>query len=396
MIFAQVGWGKGGYVEDGANDGSLSGAVLSPRDDEPGALASYASGLKRGFGRHGVSMVDPQFYVTMISGARDGNLPLYDYYTRSLTRASFDAVEVRRYAKQVLQFQSSLDVDRWVSPTVLFNSFNDPLSQVALLLAQASIAEWKSKKSGKPLLISLALDEQALRDRASLDEYLDAISTLDAKGFYLCVRRNDPSYPASYEEDVLVNLMYLTYVLGNRNSFEVVHGYTDIVGALLLAAGAEAICSGWYSNLRQFSLARFMPTTGGRSPRPRYTSRQLMNSIFVNPEMYQIAQAGKLADVISVTGYDTEMGNDPLKADWPRKASCLHHWKVLSNIGKTVTADKKVAERLTALEGLLKVAQATYSDLGSAGVTFEPMTGPREVTMWQRAVKRFRAEVGLR
>jgi hypothetical protein len=395
LILAQVGWGRDEYVEAGASDGSLAGAILSPRDEEPTALAAYAKSLRSLFSRRALVLVDPQFYVTTIPNARDGKLPLYPYYVPSLTRSSFDPTGVRDYAKKTIDFQATLDLDRWVSPTVLFNGFRDPWSQIALSLGQSSIEVWKSKGKAKPLLVSLVVDEQALRDRTSLDEYLDAISTFDVEGFYVVVRRNDPNYPAAFEEDALVNLMYLTYVLGDRNSFEVIHGYTDLVGALLLAVGAKATASGWYSNLRQFSLNRFLPAKGGRPPRDRYTSRQLMNSIFVNPELYQIDEAGKVQEVLSGTGYDSVMSSGPLNAPWPRKTSCLHHWKVLSTIRAAVTTGKKVDDRLTALEGLMKVAQATYTDLSSAGVNFEPMTGPREISMWQRAVKRFRAEVGL-
>jgi hypothetical protein len=395
VILAQIGWGKGDQVDVGASDGSLAGAVLSPRDEEPVDLASCANRWKKAFKGAHMVMADPQFYVTTIPNARDGKLPSYPYYAPSLSRASFTPTAVRGFAEKVLDFQDSIDVDRWLSPTVLFNSFRDPWSQIALSLAQSSIEVHKSKSKSKGLLVSLVVDEQALRDRPALDEYLDAISTFEVDGFYIIVRRNDPTYPAAYEEDALVNLMYLTHVLSDRNSFEVIHGYTDIVGSLFLAAGAKAICTGWYSNLRQFSLARFLPATGGRPPRARYTSRQLMNSLFVNPEMAQIATAKRMASVLSGTGYDSSIGSNPLGAPWPRRTSCLHHWKVLSAIDAKVTAGKKVTARVSALEELLKVAQATYTELGVAGVTFEPMTGPRDVSLWQRAVSRFKAEIGL-
>jgi hypothetical protein len=395
MILAQVGWGKSDYVEAGIADDSLGGAVLGPRDDEPTEIAALATSLQKKLGKSGLVILDPQFYVTTIQSARDGKLPAYPYYVPSLTRASFGPTEVGKYAKDVLDFQAPLQVNRWVSPTVLFNGFRDPWSQIALSLGQASITEWKGRKPRKPLLVSLVVDELALRDRPALDEYLDTISTLEADGFYIIVRRNDINYPAAYEEDALVNLMYLTYVLGDLNSFEVIYGYTDLVGSLLLAAGAKGTSSGWYSNLRQFSLKRFLPSMGGRQPRDRYTSRQLMNSILVNPELAQVDAAKKLPAVLSGTGYDSVMESGPLGASWPRRTQCLHHWKVLAALDAVIAKGKKVDGRLATAENLINIAQATYSDLGSAGVTFEPTNGPREGAMWQRAIKRFRAEVGL-
>jgi len=46
-------------------------------------------------------------------------------------------------------------------------------------------------------------------------------------------------------------------------------------------AGAEAGATGWWSNLRVFSLDRFMPAGGGRLPIQRYLSKLLLNRITV-------------------------------------------------------------------------------------------------------------------
>lgn len=394
MILAQTGWGKSDYVESGIQDGSIAGAILSPKDDEPSALSTYASSLQTTLNGKGLVLFDPQFYVTTLANAKDGKLPLYPYYAQSLSRASFGPANVDTYAKSVLSFQDGLAVDRWISPTVLFYGFRDPWSQAALTLAQASIDIHKTFKMKKPLLISLVLDESALRDRHSLDEYLDTISTFDSRGFYIIVRRNDPNYPAAYEEETIVNLMYLTYVLGDRNSFEVIHGYTDLPGILLLPIGAEAIGTGWYSNLRQFSMRRFLPGGGGRQPKTRYTSKALLNSLFINPELEQIRASGGLPIILADTGYDSVMTPRPLSAPWPLKTSTLHHWKVLSALLGSVTAGKTISQRLDTVEKVIGSAIATYSALATSGVTFEPMTGPRDVMLWQRSLKRFRSEIG--
>jgi hypothetical protein len=401
VILAQVGWGKSDIVEAGASDGSLKGAILSPKDETPGELAAYALRLRSAFHTKGLVFTDPQFYVTTIPDARDGHLPEYPYYAPALTRTSFNPTAIRDYTERAIDFQSNLAVDRWVAPTVLFKGFRDPWSQIALSLAQTSIEVVGTKQNAKPLLISLVFDELALGDRDALDEYLDLISTLEVGGFYIVVRRNDPGYPAAYDEESLANLMYLTHVLGEKNSFEVVHGCTDFVGVALLAVGATAVSTGWYSNLRQFSLARFLPSAGGRPPRPRYSSKPLLNSLFVNPEMSQIATLGKLPLVLSGTKFDSVMSPDPMNAVWSRRTSCLHHWEVLASLDSTISGAKvpkgsnKLAAKIESLEGLLKVAQATYKELTGKGVTFEPMTGPRDVSTWLRAVTRFKSEVGL-
>ena len=72
-------------------------------------------------------------------------------------------------------------------------------------------------------------------------------------------------YPGAYDEDALLNLTYLTYVLSKVNDFEVVHGYADTHAPILSMAGAMHTGTGWFSNLRQFSFKPFQDSAG-RAP----------------------------------------------------------------------------------------------------------------------------------
>jgi hypothetical protein len=64
------------------------------------------------------------------------------------------------------------------------------------------------------------------------------------------------------------------------NSFLVINGFSDLLTPFLGAAGAEAGATGWWSNLRTFSLERFSPAAGGgRTPTERYLSCALLNRI---------------------------------------------------------------------------------------------------------------------
>jgi hypothetical protein len=287
-----------------------------------------------------------------------------------------------------------LDVDRWISPAVLFDDFRDPWSQIALTMAQESISVHRGSQPAASLLLSLVIDENALRSRDALDEFLDIVTAWDVAGFYLIVRRNDRNYPAAFDESVLLNLVYLVYVLGEVNEFEVICGYTDLVGLLLLAVGGSAIASGWFNTLRQFSLSRFQPATGGRAPRPRYTSAPLMNSVLVVPELATAYYVGRSADVLSNTRYDQVMANgDPANATWPPETACLHHWEVLARLAQGIEG-ASVGARLVTMENEIRQGIARYALLQGSGVQFEASTGPRDLNLWLRVVQAFRAEIG--
>ena len=393
MILAQMGWGASDLVERGIKDQSIRGAVLSPRSTKYSEIPFRATDLHKKLGPSGLVLFDPQFYALTIPGADLHRLQNYPYFAGGLTTLSFPPDQVTFHAERVTKFQASLDVDRWLSPTVLFSAFNDNWSQIAFSLGQASCkyhTEFPGKK--KPLLVSLVFDEQALRDQSAMQEFLDNVSTLDADGFYVIVRRGDAEYPALFDERALANLMYLTYTLAEVNDFEVIHAYTDFVGPLLTACGAKAICTGWFQSLRQFGPKQFLPSVGGRQPRPRYTSRQLANSVLVNPEMISIYSKGLVNSVISGTPYDASMRTGPGKAPWPAQDSFLHHWCSLAAILSKIPAKGTIKQRLDVLEQWIDTVQTTYDSLTKAKLIFGLTSGPRNVPSWKNAVKMFRSD----
>ncbi len=394
-IYAQHGYGKSDKIEAGIRGKTLSGVVLSPRDETPARMESYVADLRGEFGADLQILLDPQFYATTVLPARDGKLPDYPYYRGGLTRGNFvSPSNIALYVRETLDYQRTLGVSRLVSPTVLFDDFNDPWSQIAL--GMASEAQGALTPSDPGLLLSLVFDEGALRHRKPLDDFLDLITMWDVPGFYVVVRRADVGYPAHSDETVLTNLMYLLYALGEINSFEVVTGYSDFVGLLGQAVGATATCTGWYNSLRQFSLRRFQPVSGGRAARPRYSSGPLLNSVLILPEFSSAWRLGHTASVHSGTAHDAALGSgNPGTPPWPAAVSCLHHWEVMSRLASTVVTAGRTSRRLDALEAILNNAIASYASLEAAGVTFGTHTGSREAHAMSRAVAAFRREVGV-
>jgi hypothetical protein len=393
--YAQHGYGKSDKIETAIRQGSVSGVILSPRDEQPERLAQYIAALRQEFAAQVTILFDPQFYATTVTPVRDGYLPDYPYYQPGLTRGRFIApLDIQQYVSDVIDYQLPLGLDRIISPTVFFSDFTDPWSQIALSMAQQSTVLGAGQ--AQPLLLSLVFDETALRNRTALNDFLDIISVWDVEGFYLVIRRNDTTYQAFSDDLILKNLMYLTYVLAEVNDFEIVLGYSDFVGLLLHAVGAEATGTGWYNTLRQFSLARFQPATGGRPARPRYTSDALLNSILVVPELAAIYQRGRLPQVIATTAYDGTLANgNPANAAWPPDVACLHHWEVLSRLAAEVATQGSVAASLDRLQERIQQAVATYNLLLTAGIPFEVATGQRELDVWLRAIRSFRQEAGL-
>jgi hypothetical protein len=394
MLYAQHGFGKTHKIEQGLSEGVISGVVLSPKDEAPGRLSDLITSLGSSSSAVDVLM-DTQFHAFTVSPVRDGHLPEYPYYRAGLRRNNFIAPsDLAGYVKSVIDFEGRLGLTRLTSPTVCFEDFRDPWSQISLSLASESASYHGAKHTIPPLLVSLVFTEHALANSDSLEEFLDIVSLLKVQGFYIVVRRST-DYSQQMDETLLQNLLYMCYTLSTINGFEVVVGYADIIGVLLHAVGVSGTSTGWYNGLRQFSLARFQPSSGGKLARPRYTSETLLNSVLVVPEMDSAFRSGKLNLMLSNSAYDGRFAAGPANAPWNLEASCLHHWEVIHRIVTLIESKNTVSERLDLMKDLIDRARSAYADLKEHGVVFETASGPSHLIQWEEAIEGFRGVVAV-
>jgi len=391
-IYTQHGYGKGDKINKGLQNDLVSGVILSPKDESPDTLSSYITDLRQNYSSSKI-LLDPQFYVATISPVIDGHLPEYEgYYHPNLTRTDFSPANIQRYVEECINYQISLNLDRIISPTVSFDDFKDTWSQISIFLAQQSLQYYNTLNDKPPLLIALVFSENALKGE-DMNEFLNIITTFNAKGFYIIVNRNLRQYQQQIEPEILENFLHFTYILSVINNFEVILGYTDLVGIPLHVSGAMATACGWFSNLRQFSLSRFQPTSGGRTPRPRYTSIPLLNSILVVPEMDSIRRAGMLREIITSTSYDAGMKTNPVDNPWPPEISCLHHWESLRNVINHIESLPDIRSKLAWIKSRIERANLLYNSLSQRGVAFE--TGFSHLQQWMQAITGFRNRLGI-
>jgi hypothetical protein len=394
-VFAQHGYGKGQKIEEGLTAGTIGGVILSPKDEGPTALAQTIASVA-GNPRNPIVAVDPQFYVTRIPNARDGHLPEYtEYYPGGLARGQFTARNIQTYVRNTIDWQLSLGVDRLITPTISVDGFGTPSETIAGIMAEESVTYHSELGTATPLWISVHLSADAYAMRSSLDDLLDGLTQLEPAGFYMIADRSSEPYRAQMKPAVLDGMLRAVYSLGAVNEFEVVSGYTDVVGVLLQSVGATGSACGWYGNLRQYASKRFEASTGGRRPKPRYTSLPLLNSVFV--EDLDTTQAlNQMGLVLSGSPYDGVFDgtHTPSDSGWTDQESTLHHWWVLSQLHQAVSNDV-ITDRLDAVDTLITTAIGTYAALAAAGVLFSPETGPSHLTEWSASINRLRAEFGL-
>lgn len=392
-LYVQHGYGKSDKIETALQADLISGVIISPRDETPDNAASFIENL-RTINPNIEVLFDPQFFVSTITPLNCGKLGNYPYFRNNLSRRDFiTPTDLSTYVRESLDYQNNnLNITRLISPNIMFDDFNDTWSQISLSLSYESLTYYRTLGTPVPLLICLVFNESAFRNRTAMNDFLNVISMLDVHGFYLMVRRENPIDPF-IDPNILESLMYFAYTLATINEYEVVLGYTNFIGIPLHAVGITASACGWFNGLKQFTLSRFQPSSGGRRPRPAYSSANLLNSILVSPELTTISNLGQIDLVTSNNVYDRELIQNPANAPWTAASSCLHHWAVLSSIINQIEAYSSITSRLDLIERLIAKAGRIYTSLEKS-LVFEYNSGRHHIPQWKQGIRQFRDAVG--
>jgi hypothetical protein len=304
--------------------------------------------------------------------------------------------DIAGYVRKVFDFQEELALSANLSPTVLVRDLNDPWSQVSMQLLAESVSYSETLKSKRDLFLSLIVSEDAFLNRKSVDDYLDLITSFETEGFYFVLDRKEQRYQQRISPDVLENLLYFFYSLAEVNRFKVIVGYTDLLGILFKSVGVAHCACGWHGSLCLFSSTHLdrIKKKGGKTPRPRYTSSALLNSILVFPELDLACSRGLQAHVASGTAFDRALLSNR-NAAWDAETKAMHHWESVSALYSKIDSLNSLPKKLKLVEDLLDSAIANYAVLNNSGVVFEASSDGRHLEEWKSAISAFRKSVKI-
>ncbi|MFS0784917.1 hypothetical protein ABC345_00855 [Shouchella sp. 1P09AA] len=395
-LYAQQGYGKGDKLHKGIAGNFLDGVLLSPRDEKTVRMKEFIQDIQTNFPDTQL-LFDPQFYYSLYIDATSKNLNECDYYPGNIKLSSLRSLrKLHEIALKSLEYQEQLGLNSLVSPNILVPNFSDRQAQIALSLSEeaAQIANDK----GKELYVSLIFSENALNESRNVNDFLNELTTLDVKGYYITIDRKTTNYDQGFEsETALVNLLTLIYSLSEINEYEVIMGYSDIIGLLYSAVGASGFGTGWFNSSRKFTVQqRILPSSGGRLPRERYTSTPLLNTLLVSELdsiQTQFTRNGyNLDDILSTSSYEhiIKAGQSPSDT-WSRGISHLQHWSSLKNATETIFNDPDdISARLDDLEDHITTAAAKYKLLSNLPIQLEKTSQGLHLNTWLNALKSFR------
>jgi hypothetical protein len=243
--------------------------------------------------------------------------------------------EVIEDVSKVLECETALPLTALIGPNIIIGrSFDSAEAAIAINFVRATGVQGKKIAPEKRIYATLAVSGtgKALINTEELLRFLNQLIVLESPpdGFYVLVAAGIAEARAElFNAEVIAGWMFLNHVL-SVNDFLVINGFSDLLTPFLGAAGAEAGATGWWSNLRTFSLERFSPATGGgRTPTERYLSCALLNRI----TYYEL-------DILRrrVRSVLNRLGTDALYA-WegsqpPRNKEVLQTWDAIKTLNQ--------------------------------------------------------------
>jgi hypothetical protein len=174
------------------------------------------------------------------------------------------------------------------------------------------------------------------------------------------------------------------------NGFEVINGYSDLLTPFLGVAGGVAGATGWWSNLRVFSIDRFFPSVGGRLPIIRYLSKLLLNRITFSEKE---ALINFVPGVLNQLSHDQDY--DPAHSPEPeRTREVLQSWEALRSLNEELS-DNDVASGLEKCFQAISRAEQAYSEIASFGIVLEQKSRDEHVLPLLDGLRQFRERAEL-
>ena len=376
-LFAQHGFSDGLKTVEGLRKELIDGVIFSPRDITPEKLRECASKFAES-APISERLFDPQYYATLSALdplSRTGYLQ--EEYSCYFAPRRYDQLlhesEVIEDVSKVLECEATLPLTALIGPNIIIGrSFDSPEAAIAMNFVRATGVQGKKIAPEKRIYATLAVSGEALINIEDLLRFLNQLIALETPpdGFYVLVAAgNAEARTDLFNAEVIAGWMFLNHVLSVKG-FLVINGFSDLLTPFLGAVGAEAGATGWWSNLRTFSLERFSATTGGgRTPTERYLSCALLNRI----TYYELdILRRRVRSVLNKLGTDALYGWDGSQP--PRNKEVLQTWDAIKALNQALVSAEE-EESLQRCGKAVETALDTYALISRQAVALNSKSG---------------------
>lgn len=223
------------------------GVILSPRDLSDRQLRTLAEDISKIAGTR--LFLDPQFYLPHADHER---LCSHEYWPSNYESGTFfQGAELRKLLSKLFVLNDDLGSTAVILPGVLATNVDD-----TWLEAHRSVVESAADLAGgRSLIATIALGADSARDSDQIAMLLDSWLALEVDAFYVVFEHPNGEYLV---RDPLWMANLLDLVAGLRLAGKrAIVGYCNQQMLALSAAGASALCSGTWMNVRSFPQEKF-------------------------------------------------------------------------------------------------------------------------------------------
>ena len=397
-LYAQHGSGPSDKITSALKQKVIDGAIIGAKDISPDNLEGSLAEL-RSIRDDADLLLDPQYYALQLPPNDDnrfGFLTDYSCWPKALRNEAFlrNQERVRDDVEAFLQYQDAIPLTHLVSPNIVVRRSLDSREGMISESFISLVGPVRNRiGSSKPVLATLAISREAIADKSEIERLAVSLTSMEDRpdGFYLLIAASGEDSSELYHSGIIANTLFLIYAL-KLNGFEVVWGYSDLLGTAAGIAGLDASASGWFSTLRTFSLNRFGPSRrGGQRPRARFFSMRLMNRVLLPELLVSLDYDSSLANQLPTDQpYFTGKGEvqEPAESE-----KCLQSWGALKALQDRFCAGANVEEKLERLRLHTEEAQAAYEALRSQGIQFETSSSGRHLPPIIEAVQLLLAQL---
>ncbi|WP_164672071.1 hypothetical protein [Brevibacterium casei] len=300
--------------------GHAIGGMLSPFTSPPegnGYKVSATETSERIINGGGEFWFDSMTYALTMPRVGDFRYyRLWDLWEDDTQRGKLETrSDMKSHIDKVYQLQTLLHC-KHLAPSILLSNADSKVSELALMLSDEAVS------ISPDAWLTIAGDNQFWSSGAELDSHIGALDQLEPEGWMLVVTRGDNSMPPAATADEIYGLMRTCYALSRDRPVRVAFG--DLAALPAVAAGAEAIGSGWDLRQRICAYQDFEERAGeqdGGGWYQRPTLRGIMGGLSNGEYNVLSSEAPALAIRLS----PGNIGPKP-------KQAFLHHVKTLSNL----------------------------------------------------------------
>lgn len=390
-LFAQVGHGVGDKVTLGLAEKLIDGAIFSPKDLKRDTMVGRISGMRRDYPDAEI-LLDPQFYVCLFANSPAINVGSISDWScfRTFRKGELERTQtVDRILDEYFREVSDLEVTSVLAPNIYISqSFDSREAVIAKNFVRQAREIYDKTSNKRPLFASLIICREALQDRKEFEDFINDITMLETPpdGFYLIIAsRSSEALSDIYHTDVVANWMMFNLSL-SINGFKVINGYSDLLTPFLGVAGGAAGATGWWSNLRTFSIDRFFPSGRGRLPLIRYLSKLLLNRITISEKE---ALSSLVPRVLNRLPHDKDYDPEP-----ERSREVMQSWEAIKSLNEELS-DMDVSKGLNNCFHAISRAQQAYSQIASLGIVLDQKSRDEHLLPLLDGLRQFRERAEL-